>query len=167
MRVVSHFLLLIAALAVPLSHSLATPLTTDVAPASGPLAIPFAPPIGEKLRYRWEKSDNKDGKARLSWEVYDASFAKAGKSYRLTITPVDDGTDGQKSAAQISFEKKLNELTKRPFVVELAEDATISGVVDEARFWGDIESAMASAVAGAIDENERKPFSLPGRFSRI
>ncbi|MES2903678.1 MAG: hypothetical protein V4696_05780 [Pseudomonadota bacterium] len=157
-------LLVVAALALPLSHSSATPLTTDVAPASGPLVIPFTPPVGEKIRYRWQKTDSKDGKSRLSWEIYDASFEKAGKGYRLTITPIDGGTDGKKSAAQIAFEKKLKELTKRPFIVEVSEDASISSVVDEARFWGDIERAMTTTVAGTPDQNERKAIQFVRAF---
>lgn len=156
MRVLFRFLVLIAALAVPHFSAPAAPTTADIAPVTGPLSIPFDPPIGQKLRYRAQKSDEKDGRARLSWEIYDASFQKVGDGYQLTITPVDSGTDGEKSAAQIAFENRIKELTKRPFVVKVTEDGTISGVVDEAKLWADIEKAVAAAVAESKDETERK-----------
>lgn len=160
MRVSPVFLSLLMLFAAPSWTASAAPTTEDVAPFSGPLAIPFEPPLGKNLRYRAEKSDQKNGTPRLSWEVFDASFSKHGDGYRLTVTPIDSGTDGQKSAGQIAFEKKIQELTKRPFVVEISADGTISGLVDEAKYWTEIERALIAAANESADDNERKALTF-------
>lgn len=134
----------------------AAPTTADVAAIEGPLAIPFDPPTDRSLRYRWQEVKEKDGKSERSWQIYDAKFAKSAGGFKLTITPIDNGDDGDKSQAQKAVEKRLADLMRKPYVVDLAKDGSIRAIVDEDKYFREIVEAFQAALAESRDETDRK-----------
>ena len=134
----------------------AAPTTADIVAIEGPLAIPFNPPTDRPLRYRWQEVKEKDGKSERSWQIYDAKFSKSANGYELTITPIDNGDDGDKSEAQKAVQKRLADLMRKPYVVELAKDGSIRAIVNEDKYFGEIVKAFQAALEESRDETDRK-----------
>jgi len=139
-----------------LAPATAAPTTADIAAIEGPLAIPFNPPTDRPLRYRWQEVKEKDGKSERSWEISDVNFSKSADGYAMTITPIDNGDDGDKSEAQKAVEKRLADLMRRPYVVDLAKDGSIRAIVDEDKYFREIVAAFESALAESRDETDQK-----------
>ena len=89
--------------------------------------IPFDPPLGEALRYRSERSLEKNGKTTLNWAVNDYTFEETEEGYRLTVTPVSGGSNETDPEA-IAFVKLLSDLTRIPYVVQISPEVEIVGL---------------------------------------
>lgn len=156
MRTFLIVLSIILAPLIGLSPATGAPTTVDVAPIEGPLVIPFSPPTDRSLRYRWQEVEEKDGKSERSWHIYDAKFSKSSNGFELTITPIDNGDDGDKSESRKAIEKRLEDLSRKPYVVELEEDGSIRSIVDEDKYFREIVKAFEGAIADSKDEKDRK-----------
>lgn len=110
------------------------------------IIIPFDPPLGESLRYRWEQADKKDGETTLSWSIDSYRFDESEGGYRLTVEPVSSGSN-EKDPAMLELAKKLDELTKLPFVLRLNDDAKIVELERGDEYWDKIIAALTDVLA--------------------
>ena len=122
---------------------------TRVAEAAA--AIPFDPPLGESVSYRWERTDEKDGKADISWAVHEFRFEEVADGYRVTVEPVSSGTNENDPVKQRVI-KRLNELTKRPFVLRLNHDAEIMELEHSDEYWARIIEALRDGLSEGMPE---------------
>ena len=134
--------------AAPVDRLLAvTPSPAPIASATAQSAtIPFDPPLGEALRYRWEKAIEKDGKTAMAWSVSDYRFDEAGKGYRLTVTPVSSGSN-ETDPAKIAISKKLERLLNIPFVLQLDELGVIAKLENDTLYWSTIVRVLREELA--------------------
>ena len=110
------------------------------------IVIPFDPPLDQPLRYRSQKSDERDGKTTLSWSVSDFTFQDHGEGFRLSVETVSSGsndTDPKRAA----FMKKLEELIDVPYSVLVSDSAEVIEVEHGDDVWNKIWSALDGAVA--------------------
>jgi hypothetical protein len=114
--------------------------------------IPFDPPLGESLRYRSERSLQKDGKTKLIWDINDYSFQETDDGYSLTVTPVSGGSNETDPEA-IAFMKLLADLSRIPYVVRINGEAEIVGLDSGDEFW----SKLTSALKSALGEKAKRP----------
>ena len=137
------------AVAVPASPPSRTETTEDV------VAIPFAPPIGETLRFRWQKTLEKDGRSVMQWSLDDFRFEKAGEGFRLTVTPVESGSGSEEPMVK-AIEQKLADLMRRPIVLTVSADAVITDFENADAYWATVFEA-ADAVIAEIGKPEALP----------
>ena len=123
------FWLAAAMVAMPILPVTAAPTVPAAQQEAVTALIPFDPPLDATLRYRWEKSIQKDGKTDLNWIVYDCRFEKSGDGYRLTVNPVSSGSN-ETDPAKIAMMKRIEELTRRPFILRLDGEGVIKEVED-------------------------------------
>lgn len=116
--------------------------------------ISFDPPLGEPLRYRWEQSDQRDGKTSLSWSVDDYTFEEEPDGYRLTVVPVSSGSNDT-DPETIAFMKLIADLTRSPFVVHISSETEIIGVEREDEYWARILAATKDALSGKVKRPEQ------------
>lgn len=88
-------------------------------------SIPFDPPLGEPLLYRTSKTVQKDGKSRMTWSTSSYVFAGTDDGYAVTITPLDQGSS-EESPLVKSFEKKLADLTGKPYTVLVSDEGVVT-----------------------------------------
>lgn len=137
---VLHFLG--ALLAIVLLATEAPASTTPQAQVAGETVfIPFDPPLGEKVRYRWEQTEQEDGKLEMSWSVDDYRFEETKDGYRVTVTPVSSGSNENDPRIR-EFMKKLEELTSLPFVLRLNDDVEIVELERADEYWSKIMQAL-------------------------
>lgn len=146
-------------LALAAAASLALPgvaFATPKAQAVGVTAtIPFDPPLGEKINYRSELSDTKDGKTVMRWSMDSFRFDKGENGYRLSVEHIAHGsneTDLRKQTAMAELEK----LTKRPFVLRIDEEGSIVGLENGDEYWAAILRAMRTALSDGKPSPEFK-----------
>lgn len=120
------------------------------------ILIPFDPPIGQDLSYRWEKSDQKDGVTTISWSVDRYRFEESKGGYRLFVEPVSSGSN-EKDPKKIELMKKLEELTKQQFVLRLNDEARIAELENADEYWRKITQALREVLsAGKVDATGAK-----------
>lgn len=119
---------------------------TPAAPASHSqqaqiASVPFIPPLDAPLRYRWEKTVEKDGKTTMQWSISDFQFAENDTGYRLTITPVSSGSN-ETDPDRLALEKKLEGLLNLPFVLRLDDSGTIEQLENGEKYWSTIMTVL-------------------------
>lgn len=127
-------------------------------PSNQEVLIPFDPPLGEPLSYRWEKTDTKDGKTVMGWSLDRFRFEEAGEGYKLTVEPVSSGSN-ESDPAKLQMMKRLEELTRMPFVLRLNEDAEIVELERGDEYWASILTALREALA----QRKNKPSPIEDR----
>ena len=124
--------------------------------------IVFDPPLDEPLSYRWEKTVEQDGKTRMSWSVDEYRFEDRKDGYRLTVKPVSSGSN-ETGPAQLAIQKKIEELTRFPFVLRLSGEGEIVELERSDEFWAAMfkvmreflgEKALAGRTPGAAKAAE-------------
>lgn len=96
--------------------------------------VPFTPPLDTPLRYRWEKTVDRDGKIAMTWSIVDYRFTEFGNGYRLTITPVSSGSN-ETDPKRLAVEKQLEKLLNYPFVLRLGGDGVIEQLENGDQYW--------------------------------
>lgn len=125
----------------------AAPAVPDQSPQAAQSAdIPFDPPLDAKVRYRWEQSVERDGKTDMLWSVFDYEFEPIETGYRLTVTPVNSGSN-ETNPTMIAIMKRIEELTRRPFVLKLNPSGEIEEVVEADKYWSTIFKVMKEEIA--------------------
>lgn len=123
------------AMIVPLQAVEGSPVAPDAPSQQAQIAtVPFTPPLDVPLRYRWEKTVKKDGKIGMTWSVADYRFTEFGNGYRLTITPVDSGSN-ETDPQRLALERKLEKLLNYPFVLRLDGDGVIEQLENGDQYW--------------------------------
>jgi hypothetical protein len=129
---------------------LATGATASVTPqaqVSGEtVLIPFDPPLDQNLRYRWEQTEQKEGRTEISWSIDSYRFEEADDGYRLIVEPVSYGSN-EDDPLKLELARKLQELSKLPFVLRLNEDAEIVGLEGEDEYWSKIIGALREVLS--------------------
>ncbi|HEY0044094.1 MAG TPA: hypothetical protein VGB62_06055 [Allosphingosinicella sp.] len=126
----------------------ATPAQASPAGEAVTARIPFDPPLGKALRYRFEKSEEGLRGKKSAWLVAGLVFAKADDGYRMTVTPQDSG-DGGPGRASSPVMKTVLDMVKRPYTLILTADAEIVGMEDSEAYWDAAFQAFAAASAGS------------------
>lgn len=108
------------------------------------IVIPFEPPLDQSVRYRSETSEQKDGRTKMSWSVESYRFEETKGGYRLSVEPVSSGSN-EHDPVKLEFMKRLEELTKQPFVLRLNEDADIVELERGDEYWSKIIRALREA----------------------
>lgn len=154
-------LILVAAVAASLPVQMVAP--APVVPAHVPaqlrsVLIPFDPPIETSLRYRWERSVQKNGKTDIGWSVSDYRFEETKDGYRLIVTPVSSGSNETDPAA-LAFLKRLEELFRQPFVLRLDENGSIQALENADVYW----STMFKVMREELGRKDGKPLDDKGK----
>lgn len=76
----------------------------------------------------------------------DFRFEETKDGYKLRVEPVSFGTN-EDNPVKREFLKKLEELTKLPFVLRLNEDAEITELEGSDEYWSKITDALRSGLA--------------------
>jgi hypothetical protein len=127
------------------------------------VTIPFDPPLGEPLRYRWERVTQRDGETRLNWSVDDLSFEEQAEGYRLSVTPVSSGTNQTDERTQ-AFLKELADLTRLPFAVRIDNGGRIVELERGDEYWTRLIRALRNAFANEKFDAQQKK-ALEGLMS--
>ena len=130
----------------PLQSAAAAPAVPGPAQQATKALIPFDPPLDTVLRYRWEKSIEKDGRTDLHWSIADYRFEQTDNGYRLTVTPVSSGSN-ETDPTKIAMMKRIEELTRRPFVLRLDDLGSIQEVEDADFYWSTIFRVLKEELA--------------------
>lgn len=146
-------LCLIASAALASTAALAKPAAPGARPEIS-ATIPFDPPLGETLRFRGERTVEKDGKSEMGWWVSDYRFDAADDGYRLTITPVSSGS-GTQDPLKLALEKKLSELSAIPYVLSLSEAGEITAMENADHYWDRLISALDEAMSETLPTEKR------------
>lgn len=128
-----------------------------------PLYVPFDPPTGKPIRYRWEKHQSKNGVPSIAWHSSDFVFEKKDDGYRLVVTPVDWGSNASDPRV-VAAEKKLAQLTSRPVRLVVDAEGAIAAMEGADVYWSAIIKAIGEALgsgegAKALTQEERERFS--------
>jgi hypothetical protein len=108
--------------------------------------IPFDPPLDSEVRYRWEKTEQRNGATEMSWSVDDYRFEQSDSGFRLTVTPVSSGSN-ETDPTKLAMVKRLDELTRRPFVLRLNESGEIEELEDADFYWATIFRVLKEEIA--------------------
>jgi hypothetical protein len=128
----------------------------SLAAEAEPTYVPFDPPLGQPIRYRFEKTETKDAKSQISWEVMDFTFEEAEGGYRLTVSTVDSGSN-ETDPVRLAIERDLAELTKAPLKLRLDEEGSITEMEDMDRYWATIFEAISKAIEKGKDGKPATP----------
>ena len=130
-----------AAAAVALAICAAAALA-PVAPAAAQeagetVAIPFAPPVGQKLTYRLGRTISEDGAATKRGETrLEVGFRRAGTGYVMDATILPDNLP-----PEIAADPAFAALTL-PMSFRVNADGEITGIDDEAQYWAAFEQLV-------------------------
>ena len=114
--------------------------------SSQEVLVPFDPPLGQNLSYRWEKTDTKDGKTTMSWSLDRFRFEEAGEGYKLIVEPVSSGSN-ETDPVKLQMMKRLEEMIRMPFVLRLNAEAEIVELERGDEYWAKIMAALREALA--------------------
>lgn len=106
------------------------------------VAIPFAPPIGETLRYRLRSASGSLDHPRISEVIFSLSFERTSGGYLMTIARAPNR--GQRPARRTA----ATAFAERPMTFRLDTGARVVGMEDEAAFW---------AAFSAVPEGQATP----------
>lgn len=157
---IAGWLVLAAAAALGFPACAAPGKVSAKAEAAQPLYVPFDPPLGEPIRYRWEKHESKDGVPRISWHVADYLFEAREGGYRLTVSYVDSGSN-ESDPDRLAAEKKLAHLVQRPARLLLDEGGAVVEMEEVDAYWEAIFKAIEEVLverggAKSPTEEERR-----------
>jgi hypothetical protein len=142
----SRFLALVAAFAFA-AAGLATPAPAaqTPAPAAATISIPFDPPIGTVLLYRWTQSSN-EGPERVTLNIR-VSFARDAEGYVMTVA--GDLPPGIPPG-------QIATILQEPFSVRLTPHGELVGLADEAGYWAGLDRVMAVILRGMPNAADRQ-----------
>jgi hypothetical protein len=114
------------------------PLAPAAAQEAGEtVAIPFAPPVGQKITYRLERTISEDGPATKRAESrMEVGFRRAGTGYIMDARLVGDSLP-----AEIADDPAFAALTL-PMSFRVNAVGEITGIEDEARYWAVFEQLV-------------------------
>lgn len=141
MRLILAALILSATIFDQAAH--ATPNTR--ARSEEAVEIPFDPPEGESLSYRSQATDTKDGVTTMRWSVDRVRFEREEGAYKLIVEPESSGSN-EKDPRKIRAMKALDDLTRKPFVLRLNDDAEIVELEQADEYWSRIIAALREAL---------------------
>lgn len=113
--------------------------------AGDSVVIPFEPPLGETLRYRWERAEKRGDETTMSWSVDTYRFEEVEGGYRLFVEPVSSGSN-EDDPIMLELARKLDQLIKLPYVLRVNEDAEIVELERGDEYWAKIIEALTSAL---------------------
>lgn len=143
----------VAAAICPLAAPAAAAPTAALQTAPKQVAyIPFDPPLGETLRYRFETVEEQDGQVQTRWSVSAIRFEAAEDGYRMVVSPMTHGVDGADRITAALIES-VADLAARPYAVRLGADGSILALEDEEAWW----SALFGGFEAAITSLDAEP----------
>lgn len=139
-------------------------------PVGETISIPFDPPLGESLSYRWEQIVQSAGATSVSAWVGTYRFEEDDKGHRLFIKPISYDSN-EKDPKKLELAKKIEGLTKQPFVLRLNEDAQIVEMEHGEKYWTKIIKALRevlSARDAKLDAAQEKAVeAVVGMFEKM
>lgn len=110
------------------------------------IVIPFDPPIEDSLKYRWQRTDNRDGKITMRWMVNEFSFEEAEEGHRLSVKEISSGSN-ETDPDKLRIAAKLAGLMDLPYVLEINGDAEIVELKSADEYWNRIFQALREVLA--------------------
>lgn len=133
-------------------------LTPDspVAPASAAVRIPFAPPVGEPLRYRQTNTQIRNGRPVTQSLDVDIVFTRDDRGYVMTATylPPPGVAASHPGMAVLT----------RPLALRLDAQGAITGMVDEPGYWAGLD-AIFDGVARDMGADQQAAAAMRSMFS--
>jgi hypothetical protein len=120
-----------AAMALPSLAAAAAPAAVPSAEAPVTATLLFDPPLGQPMRYRYEKKKSDGARTQSEWSVNSYMFAARDGGYRLTITPLSSS----RASLALGASPKVQAAVKRPYTLLLDADARFVGIEDEEAVW--------------------------------
>jgi hypothetical protein len=123
------------------------PLLAAEGPAPAPVPtppgvrvdIPFAPPLGQTLRYRTRIVSWDDNRPEIVEMEFSLRFERNPDGYRMTLTPIpSERQRAEAPPAAAAF-------VERPMIFRVAADGAILAMIDEAAYWAAFDAAIAAA----------------------
>jgi hypothetical protein len=99
--------------------------------------IPFNPPLGQDLAYRYSRTDLRLGERQTMVVDFIVSFRRDDDGYVMTVRHVEPG-DGANSGA----EGGLAALMRRPISVRVSADGEILSLIDPEGYWRATQAAL-------------------------
>jgi hypothetical protein len=137
---------LLAAVLLAASSASTSTANLNSGAAAESATIAFDPPVDKPLRYRWEKTVAGDGKSTTHWSVDEYRFQPSEDGYKLSVSPVSTGTN-ESDPQRLAFMKKLSDLTRFPFVLNVNEDAEIVALERADEVWAMLFKTLRNHVA--------------------
>ena len=109
------------------------------------VAIPFDPPL-EDVKYRWQRTEERDGKVTMSWAVNLLTFEEIEDGHRLSVKALSSGSN-EADPEKLRVRAKLEELMDLPYVLRLNADAEIVELEAGDEYWTKIFQVMREALA--------------------
>lgn len=109
------------------------------------VAIPFDPPL-EDVKYRWQRTEERDGKVTMSWAVNLLTFEEIEDGHRLSVKALSSGSN-EADPEKIGVRAKLEEIMDLPYVLRLNADAEIVELEAGDDYWTKIFQVMREALA--------------------
>jgi hypothetical protein len=101
------------------------------------VAIPFAPPVGQKLTYRLVRTTSEEGAGTKRGETrMQVGFRRAGTGFILDATLLADNLPPEIAAYPAFAALTL------PMSFRVSPDGEITGIEDEARYWAAYEQLV-------------------------
>lgn len=116
------------------------------AAAQDELAIPFEPPLGEALRYRYTRSDTRDGETRSRSVEMRIRFARDGDDYAMTVDYVVPAGAAATDPGAL--------LMRRALSLAISADGVVLGLADEEAYWAAMQAAIRATVRESTDTPE-------------
>lgn len=142
----------------------ATPTTPGQTALAGPeveVEIPFAPPIGQPLHYRYEtvtESRRETGSTRRTgWSDLSFLFERHGDDgYRLTVTTLRSGGSGLPEAFQAASDQIAEAMRALPLVVLVSADGEIGEIENEEHYWNKTIGTLHQKLSTAAESPESR-----------
>ena len=109
------------------------------------VTIPFDPPLDGSIKYRWQRTDDRDGKTTMSWAVNQYSFEETADDIRLSVKAVSSGSN-EADPDKLRIRARLEELMDLPYVLRLNADAEIVEMESGDEYWTKIFQALREAL---------------------
>ncbi len=107
--------------------------------------IPFDPPEGESITYRTQATETRDGVTIMRWSVDRVRFERTDEGYKLIVESESSGSNEQ-DPRKLRAMKAVDDLTRKPFVLRLNEDAEIVELEQADEYWARIIDALRGAL---------------------
>jgi len=109
-------------------------------PSATSVTIPFSPPVGVPLRYRFTKTMFGPAERTITLD-FTARFDRAGDGYRMTVAYQLPPAAGARSRDPALL------VLQRPLSLRIGADGTLLSLDDEPAYWAGVEALLARMVA--------------------
>ena len=119
------------------------------------IVIPFDPPLDGSVKYRWQRTEERDGRTKMTWFVNEVVFEETEAGHQAEVRTVSFGSN-ETDPDSLRVQAKLEQLINFPFVLQLDANAEVVKLEDEDKYWAKIFQALRASLSDGAKPDEVK-----------